>query len=117
MAAKAFPAEYGTVIFRVTPDVETFVYVFVLSMIASLLFGLAPALESSRSALASALKGNQGAPSGRSRRVRDLFVAAQVAVALALMIAGSLLIRNSIRALKAGRQSQSEVSGRNSISA
>jgi len=101
MAAKAFPAEYGTVIFRVTPDVETFAYVLLLSMIASLLFGLAPALESSRSALASALKGNQGTPSGRSRRVRDLFVGVQVAVALALMIAGSMLIRSSIRALNA----------------
>ena len=100
MAAKAFPAEYGTVIFRVTPDLGTFVYVFVLSMIASLLFGLAPALESSRSALAAALKGSQGTSPGGSRRLRDLFIAAQVAVALALMIAGSMLIHSSIRALK-----------------
>jgi predicted permease len=100
MAAGVLPAEYGTVIYRVTPDWETFVYVFVLSMIASLLFGLAPALESSRSALASALKGNQGTPSVRSRRLRDGFIAAQVAVALALMIAGSMLIHSSIRSLK-----------------
>jgi predicted permease len=100
MAAGVLPAEYGTVIYRVTPDGETFAYVFVLSMIASLLFGLAPALESSRSALASALKGNQGTPSVRSRRLRDGFIAAQVAVALALMIAGSMLIHSSIRSLK-----------------
>jgi predicted permease len=100
MAAKAFPAEYGTMIFRVTPDLGTFVYVFVLSTIASLVFGLAPALESSRSALAAALKGNQGTSSGRSRRLRDFFIAAQVAVALALMIADSMLIHSSIRALK-----------------
>lgn len=61
---------------------------------------LAPALESSRSALASALKGNQGTPSVRSRRLRDGFIAAQVAVALALLIAGSMLIHSSIRSLK-----------------
>jgi len=100
MAAKALPAEYGTAIFRVTPDLGTFVYAFVLSMVASLLFGLAPALESSRSALAAALKGNQGTPSGRSRRLRDLFITAQVAVALALMISGSMLIHSSLHALK-----------------
>jgi predicted permease len=100
MAAEALPAEYGVVIYRVTPDWETFAYVFMLSMIASMLFGLAPALESSRAALASALKGNQGTPSRRSRRLRDGFIAAQVAVALTLMIAGSLLIHSSIRTLK-----------------
>lgn len=100
MAANAFPAEYGTVIFRVTPDMGTFVFVFAVSMIASLLFGLAPALESSRSAFAAKLKGNQGTPSGRSRRLRDVFIAGQVAVALALMIAGGMLIHSSLRALK-----------------
>ena len=100
MATYAFPAEYGTVIFRVTPDLGTFVYVFALSMIASLLFGLVPALESSRSAFATMLKGNQGTPSGRSRRLRDLFIAGQVAVALALMIAGGMLIHSSLHALK-----------------
>ena len=100
MAAKIFPTEYGTVIFRVTPDLATFAYVFGLSMIASLLFGLAPALESSRSAFATALKGNQGTPSGRSRRLRDLFIAGQVAVSLALMIAGGMLIHSSLHALK-----------------
>ena len=77
MAANAFPAEYGTVIFRVTPDMGTFVFVFAVSMIASLLFGLAPALESSRSAFAAKLKGNQGTPSGRSRRLGDVFIAGQ----------------------------------------
>ena len=100
MAANAFPAEYGTVIFRVTPDMGTFVFVFAVSMIASLLFGLAPALESSRSAFAAKLKGNQGTPSGRSRRLGDVFIAGQVAVALALMIAGGMLIHSSLRALK-----------------
>jgi len=100
MAAKAFPAEYGTVIFRVTPDVGVFAYVFGLSLIASLLFGLAPALESSRSALASAINGNKETSSVRSCRLRDAFIAAQVAVALALMISGSMLIHSSLYALK-----------------
>jgi predicted permease len=100
VAAEAFPAEYGTVIFRVNPDTRIFAYVFAISLVAGILFGLAPALESSRSAFFSALKANAGTSPVRSRRLRDLFIAAQVAVALALMIAGSMLIRSSIHALK-----------------
>ena len=56
MAAEAFPTEYGTLIFHVTPDLGIFAYVFAISLAAGILFGLAPALESSRSALSSALK-------------------------------------------------------------
>jgi predicted permease len=100
VAAEAFPAKYGTLIFHVTPDLGIFAYVFAISLAAGILFGLAPALESSRSALSSALKANAGTSPVRSRRLRDLFIAAQVAVALALMIAGTMLIRSSIHALK-----------------
>jgi len=100
VAAEALPAKYGTLIFHVTPDLGIFAYVFAISLASGILFGLAPALESSRSALSSALKAHAGTPPVRSRRLRDLFIAAQVAVALALMIAGSMLIRSSLHALK-----------------
>ncbi len=96
----AFPADYGTFIFHVTPDLEIFAYVFVLSLIAGVLFGLAPALESSSAALSSALKAGVGTSSRRSRRLRDALIAVQVTVSVVLMIAGSMLIRGSIRALK-----------------
>ena len=94
------PAEYGTLVFHVNPDLEVFAYVFGISLLAGVLFGLAPALESSRAALSSALKANAGTAPARGRRLRDLLVAAQVAVSLVLLIAGSLLIRSSIHALK-----------------
>src|SRR5271157_4857838 len=100
MAAEAFPAEFGTVIFHVTPDLGIFGYVLGLSLTAGVLFGLAPALESSRDALSSALKVSAGTSLGRSRRLRGFLIAAQVAVSLLLMIAGSMLIHSSIRALK-----------------
>jgi predicted permease len=99
-AADAFPADYGTFIFHVTPDLRIFAYVFCLSLVAGVLFGLAPALESSRAALSSALKANAGSGRVRRRRLRDFLMAAQVAVSLVLLIAGSMLIRSSIRALK-----------------
>ena len=100
VVANAFPDEIGTFIFHVTPDPGIFAYVFVLSLVAGVLFGLAPALESSSTALSSALKASAGGSSLRSRRLRDALIAVQVTVSVVLMIAGSMLIRSSIRALK-----------------
>ncbi|WP_158823514.1 ABC transporter permease [Granulicella sp. S156] len=100
IAAGAVPVEYGSFIVHVTPDIEIFAYVFAISLIAGILFGLAPALESSASALSSALKTNAGTSPVRSRRLRDILIASQVAISLMLMIAGSILIRSSIHQLK-----------------
>jgi predicted permease len=98
--ADAFPAEYGAFIFHVTPDLGIFAYVFCVSLVVGILFGLAPALESSGAALSSALKSNAGTARLRSRRMRDFLMASQVAVSLVLLIAGSMFIRSSIRALQ-----------------
>jgi predicted permease len=100
LIADAFPAEYGTFIFHVTPDLGIFAYVFCVSLVAGVLFGLAPALESSGAALSSALKANSGTARVRGRQMRNILMAAQVAVSLMLLIAGSMLIRSSIRALR-----------------
>jgi len=99
ITADAFPAEYGTFVFHVTPDLGIFGYVFCLSLAAGVLFGLAPAFESSSAALSSALKANKGPSPVRGRRMRDTLVAIQVSVSLVLLVAGSMLIRSSIRAL------------------
>jgi len=47
LASDAFPADEGTLIFNVTPDLEIFGYVFAISLVAGILFGLTPAIESS----------------------------------------------------------------------
>jgi predicted permease len=99
--AADIPAEYGSLVVHVTPDLGIFAYVLAISLVASLLFGLAPALESSRSALPSALKANASTSPMRSRRIRDVLIAAQVAVSLVLMIAGSMLVHSSIHLLNA----------------
>ena len=98
LAVEAFPAEEGTFIFDVTPDFEIFVYVFAISLVAGILFGLAPAIESSRSALSSGVRGSTSPV--RSRRIQDFLIAAQVALSLVLMIAGSMLIRSAINSIK-----------------
>jgi macrolide transport system ATP-binding/permease protein len=97
---QAFPIEVGTIVFHVTPDLQVFGYVLAISVFAGVLFGLTPALESSSSALFSAIKSSAGSSPVRSRRLRDLLIASQVAVSLVLMIAGSMLIRSSLHALE-----------------
>lgn len=96
--SKALPPEYGTLIFNVNPDFEVFAYVFAISLLAGILFGLAPALESSRSALSSGVRSGTS-PIG-TRRLQDSLIAAQVSLSLVLMIAGGMLVRSAIHSLK-----------------
>jgi predicted permease len=99
MAADALPVEYGTLVYDVAPNLELFAYVFAVSQLAGLLFGLAPALESSRAALVSAVRTDTSPV--RSRRLQDLLIAAQVALSLVLLIAGGMLIHSAVRSLNA----------------
>ncbi len=97
----ALPIEWGSLALHVEPDVHVFAYVFAISLLAGILFGLAPALESSRPSLSSALK-EEGARLGfrlGNTRLRDLLVGVQVCVCLFLLIAAGLLIRGSMRLL------------------
>lgn len=96
--AETIPPEYGTLVLNVNPDLAVFAYVLALSVVAGVLFGLAPAMEKSRSAILSTVRG-AGISSSRGHRLRDLLVAAQVAVSLALMIAGAMLVRSAIHTL------------------
>jgi predicted permease len=97
LSARALPVEYGTLIFDVTPDLAVFAYALGVSLLAGILFGIVPAIESSRSAFASSAR--VSTTSVRSRRIQDILVCAQVALSLVLLIAGSLLIRSSMRSL------------------
>jgi predicted permease len=97
--AEVVPPDTGTIVFHVTPGVAIFSYVFTISLAAGILFGLAPAMQSSRSAMASAIRNSAGGTSPGRSRLRNILIGAQVAVSLVLLIAGSMLIRSSARAL------------------
>jgi putative ABC transport system permease protein len=77
--------------------IEPIVVVFTLaiSLVAGLLFGIAPIAKYARPQLASALKENgRGSSDGRDRhRTRNTLVVAQVAMALVLLVASGLMIR------------------------
>lgn len=97
LIARVLPGEFGALVFDVAPDLRIFAFVLAVSLVAGLLSGVVPAIESSRAALFSGVKG--GTSSARSRAAQDLLVAVQVALSLVLMIAGGMAIHSSINSL------------------
>jgi putative ABC transport system permease protein len=67
-----------------------------LSLSSTLLFGLAPAIHATRLDLSEALKigGSKGATSGGGARLRAMFVVAEVALSVILLVAAGLLLRS-----------------------
>jgi putative ABC transport system permease protein len=88
--------------FSVAPDARVLLFTLVASLLTGLLFGLAPALRSSRLDLASALKGTAGGVAGDASRQRlgQAMVVAQVALSLLLLIGAGLFVR-TLEKLKA----------------
>jgi putative ABC transport system permease protein len=67
-----------------------------LSLLTGLIFGLAPAIQTSHLELGETLKegGRTGAGSPRAQRIRGAFIVAEVALTLALLVGAGLLIRS-----------------------
>ena len=79
-------------------DLDTRVLLFatLVSVLAAVVFGLAPALYSSRVNLAAALHSGTRATSG-TQRGRSVLVAAELALALVLLVSSTLMIRGTVR--------------------
>jgi putative ABC transport system permease protein len=74
-------------------------FTMVTAMLTALLFGLAPALQLSRSDLNTALRDNAKSVGGggvRGRRLRDAVVVLEVALSLILLIGAGLLMRGFV---------------------
>jgi predicted permease len=94
------PAEYAQNFVDIRVNGTVLAFALVVSLVSGLIFGIAPALESSRPALMGTLKEDtQG--SGRSRRafrLGNVLVVAQVALSLVSLIIASLFLRSIVRA-------------------
>jgi predicted permease len=83
-----------------TPDATVLAFTFAISLLAGTLFGLIPALQSTRPQLANTLKDQAGGViRGSSARLRNGLVVAQVSLSLLLLI-GTGLFLQSLRNLK-----------------
>jgi predicted permease len=79
-----------------TLDARVFFYTLALAVIATLLFGLMPALQASRGDSIAALKDRTGAPTGSGRwyGLRGVLVMIQVALSLIALVGAGLFIHS-----------------------
>lgn len=85
--------EYGA---RVAIDSHVLAFTLFVSLFTGLLFGLLPALQSSRTDPSAGLGDGRSSPGLRQSRIRSVLVVAEISLALVLMIGAALLIRSYI---------------------
>ena len=90
------PFEEAPRAFSTAPDARVLAFNFAASAIAALLFGLAPAIQAARHAIADTLKSESGNLSGGAGqvRLRKGLVVAQISLSLLLLIGAGLFARS-----------------------
>lgn len=78
---------------EVSLDSKVLLFTIVLSLATGVIFGLAPALKSTRTNLQEVMKQSGRGSSGFRHRLQGTFVAAEVALALVLLVGAGLMVR------------------------
>ncbi|MGB6875348.1 MAG: ABC transporter permease [Candidatus Acidiferrales bacterium] len=91
---RGYLVNYG----QVNLDVTTLVFTLAIALACGLIFGLVPAFQSSSIDLNRTLKeaSGQASGSGRGARVRKIFVAGEIALAVVVLISTTLLVKSFI---------------------
>lgn len=79
---------------EISLDGRVLLFTLILSVFAAIVFGLAPALKSSQLDLQEVLKESGRGASSARHRLQRIFVAAEVAMALVLLIGAGLMLRS-----------------------
>jgi len=84
---------------EIRPDSRVIIFVITLTVLAGLIFGLAPALQASHSDLTRGLKEGLRSNAGgaRSNRLRGLLMIAEIAMSFMLLIGAGLMIKSFVR--------------------
>lgn len=75
-------------------------FAFMISVLAAVIFGLAPAISASRSDLTSTMKENSATASTRQPFLRSALVITEVALALVLLTGSALMVQSMLRTLR-----------------
>ena len=94
------PSEFPLVI-KAQADARVFVFALLVSVLTTLLFGLLPALQATRTNLVSALKNEAISEKLRHWQLRDYLVAVQVGLSAVLLVCSVLVVRSLQHALDA----------------
>ena len=78
---------------EISTDWRVVLFTVMMSLVASVVCGLAPALQARRTSLVPSLKGESGGGQPAKLRLRNVFVVGQVTLSLVLVIAAGLFIR------------------------
>lgn len=93
------PAEYAENLFTLTMSPNVYAFAFAVSIVAGVIFGIIPALRSSRTSVSDTLK-EETRTAGRSRgrvTLANTLLAGQVAVSLLLLVVAALFLRSVSR--------------------
>jgi predicted permease len=87
---------------EITMDARVLGFTLAISVLTGIMFGLAPALRASQIQLIESLKeGGRSSSAGRRHHTRSIFVVAEVALALVLLISAGLMMNTFLRVLHA----------------
>ncbi|HZM49563.1 MAG TPA: ABC transporter permease, partial [Vicinamibacteria bacterium] len=107
---RALPSEQAARVLTADPDLRVTLFALALAMITGTVFGLIPALQSTRPQLAPTLKSESAAVMGGTApfRFRKALVVAQVALSLLLLIGAGLFTRSlgNLRSLNPGFEAE-----------
>jgi predicted permease len=107
---RALPSEQAARVLTADPDLRVTLFALSLAMITGMVFGLIPALQSTRPQLAPTLKSESAAVMGGTApfRFRKALVVAQVALSLLLLIGAGLFTRSlgNLRSLNPGFEAE-----------
>jgi predicted permease len=106
------PAGVSSITLSTSPDAAVLGFTLIVSLVTGILFGLVPALQTTRPDLASTLKEEAGSLSGGGAGLRKVLVVAQITLSLILLVASNLFLQSlhNLKELRPGFDIQNVVS-------